>query len=211
MSRLLTLPRSTPIQTFFEEIIVEELAAIPMRADATNRPAVFHIEGGGGGTWSLRNEGGATVVETGDSEEALIQFSVSSEDFKELVYGSVRDRLKEALGSAEELTSPHALKLFSMLMLTEGEAETFTQSLSGDLQIQVDDPDEMLQYTLTITFGAETPNLSAPRTQLFIAVDDWIEMVGGRVHPQQAFMQGKIRMDGDLSLPMTLMSLANNR
>ena len=109
------------------------------------------------------------------------------------------------------MDTPKHKSLLGMLMLTETEAEALLAAVQGDLQLVIDDPDEFCEYTVTITFGASTPNPDAPRAKLTVSIDDWVGMIRGKMDPQQAFMQGKIRLEGDLSLPMSLMTLATNR
>jgi len=211
MSELFTLPVSTPLDTFFEEILLAELKTIPTREGATTLAAVTHLTGSDGGDWSIWQEGGTPLITAESTEDALIQFTLSADDFREMAFGSVRDRLLEEAGGISAVDTPKHKSLLGMLMLTETEAEALLAAVQGDLQLVIDDPDEFCEYTVTITFGASTPNPDAPRAKLTVSIDDWVGMIRGKMDPQQAFMQGKIRLEGDLSLPMSLMTLATNR
>ena len=42
------------------------------------------------------------------------------------------------------------------------------------------------------------------------AVADWREINAGRLNPQMAFMSGKIKVSGDMSLAMKLGSIMGN-
>ncbi len=211
MSRILSLPRTTTPGEFLETIIPEELAGVEIPADTTPDKVLFHIEGAGGGTWAAGALDGNLSIAQGSSDTALIQVSISSDDARELLFGSVRDRTIDALGGQDRVSDQLSPGLYRFLFLSTTEAATLREQVSGDLQIVIDDPDEFLEYTLTITFGSDAPQLASPRTTLRVAVDDWVQMAAGGVNPQQAFMQGKIRMEGDMALPMTLMTLATNR
>ncbi len=37
--------------------------------------------------------------------------------------------------------------------------------------------------------------------------DDWVALAAGKINPTMAFMQGKIKVKGDMSLPMKLQAL----
>ena len=54
----------------------------------------------------------------------------------------------------------------------------------------------------TVKGKAESPNLTITQ-----AVADWREINSGRLNPQMAFMSGKIKVSGDMSLAMKLGTL----
>jgi putative sterol carrier protein len=47
----------------------------------------------------------------------------------------------------------------------------------------------------------------SPRMTITQAVGDWREINAGRLNPQMAFMSGKIKISGDMSLAMKLGSI----
>jgi len=47
------------------------------------------------------------------------------------------------------------------------------------------------------------------RMTLKASADDFVNMMGGRLNPMQAFMTGKIKIQGDTGLAMKLMPLMN--
>jgi putative sterol carrier protein len=63
------------------------------------------------------------------------------------------------------------------------------------------------QWTLTVTDGcptlvegaAETPELT-----LRMAADDFTALVGGTMNPISAFMQGRIKVEGDMGMALRL-------
>ena len=50
----------------------------------------------------------------------------------------------------------------------------------------------------------------APNMTITQAVADWREINAGRLNPQMAFMSGKIKVSGDMSLAMKLGSIMGN-
>jgi putative sterol carrier protein len=47
--------------------------------------------------------------------------------------------------------------------------------------------------------GASNPNLT-----LTMAAQDWLDMVGGKLSGQMAFMSGKLKLKGDMGLAMKI-------
>jgi len=49
----------------------------------------------------------------------------------------------------------------------------------------------------------------SPNITITISAEDYMEMVDGKLNGQMAFMTGKLKIDGDMSLAMKLGSLFN--
>jgi len=205
MSQLFTLSRDTTAAELFDSILPAELAAVAIRPGLSAERAAIHVEGPDGGNWTLGVEGEGITIREEDDTDATIQLTVSSSDARELVLGSVRDRLLEALGGVDAVQEQVSPAFVSSLLMTD-EQLTRLAPHRGDLQFIIDDPDEAATYRVTLTLGGGGPNLDSPRAVVTIGVDDWVELLTGRVDPQQAFMQGRIRMAGDMGLPMGLLA-----
>ena len=68
-------------------------------------------------------------------------------------------------------------------------------------------------YYMTLAAGNfETAKgkADAPNMTITQAVADWREINAGRLNPQMAFMSGKIKVSGDMSLAMKLGSIMGN-
>jgi len=204
MIDLLQLPRTTTAQAFFEEIAPQVVAELSLPEGVSNQRCVFHISGPTGGDWSVGVEGGAISIESGDVPGAPIQVTCTEEDGREFLLGSMRDRVVEALGGADSVNTTYQPQFFTQFLLTDSQLEKLAP-FAGDLQLEIDDPDEMLKYLVTLTLGGGTPNTESPSAKLTILADDWITLATQQLTPQQALMQGKIRIGGDINLPMGLM------
>ncbi len=203
MSQLFTLPRETTATELFESILPAELADLEIRPGLSAERVAIHVEGEDGGHWTLGVEGTGISIRTEDDTHAMIQLTVSADDARELLLGSVRDRMLEALGGIEQVADQISPALISSLLMTDEQLKRLNPH-RGDLQIIVDDPDEAASHRVTLTLGGGVPDLDSPRAVVTIGVADWIELLTRRVEPQQAFMQGRIRMAGDMGLPMGL-------
>ncbi len=63
------------------------------------------------------------------------------------------------------------------------------------------------EYTMELDGGQITTKkekADAPKLTVTMAVPDWREINAGRLNPQMAFMSGKLKISGDMSLAMKL-------
>ena len=79
------------------------------------------------------------------------------------------------------------------------------KTVSGDVQLRLEDGGQAT--VVTITFGGNPPNTAAPRCKVSLGMPAIMEMAQKKANPQQLFMQGKIRMDGDMSIVLQLMGM----
>lgn len=89
----------------------------------------------------------------------------------------------------------------------------FQAAKAGDLNavIQFDmTGDGGGQYYVTIGAGAcavAEGNAPNPNMTMTAAATDYMDMINGVLNPMQAFMQGKIKIKGDMSLAMKMQTL----
>ncbi|MBW1761075.1 MAG: SCP2 sterol-binding domain-containing protein [Deltaproteobacteria bacterium] len=50
---------------------------------------------------------------------------------------------------------------------------------------------------------------TSPATTITVSSEDWLGMLNGSLNPMQAFMSGKIKIDGDMTLAMSLQQVMN--
>lgn len=200
MSALLNLsPTITPAE-FFEEVLLDELGQLDVPADTCREPAQFNVLGAGVWTIGIDDEG--VYVDAKAAPSPPIQLSMSEEDWRAVVAGPVKERLQRS--GAASLFNPKAMRHF---FLSETKVSTL-RMFPGDLQMRIDDQDEAATYAFTLTLGGAKPNVDKPTTTLTVQMSDVEEMLKGKSNPQQLFMQGKLRIDGDMNLVMGLMSVA---
>ena len=49
----------------------------------------------------------------------------------------------------------------------------------------------------------------SPGATITVSSEDWLSMLNGSLNPMQAFMSGKIKIDGDMTLAMSLQQVMN--
>lgn len=105
------------------------------------------------------------------------------------------------------MSNPDLSQIFSKMV------ETFDASKTGgiDATILFDLGGESGgQYWLKISAnGAETGSgpVENPTMTLKASAEDWIAVATGQSNPMQAFMSGKLKIQGDMGLAMKLQSL----
>jgi putative sterol carrier protein len=60
----------------------------------------------------------------------------------------------------------------------------------------------------TSDFVAEGSH-DSPGATITVSAEDWLGMLNGSLNPMQAFMGGKIKIDGDMTLAMSLQQVLN--
>jgi putative sterol carrier protein len=50
---------------------------------------------------------------------------------------------------------------------------------------------------------------SSPGATITVSAQDWLGMLNGELNPMQAFMSGKIKINGDMTLAMSLQQVLN--
>jgi putative sterol carrier protein len=68
-------------------------------------------------------------------------------------------------------------------------------------------------YYVEIKDGAATVaqgTHASPNMTMTIAGQDYVDMAGGKLNPQMAFMSGKLKIQGDMGLAMKMQTLFRN-
>jgi putative sterol carrier protein len=69
-------------------------------------------------------------------------------------------------------------------------------------------------YNLDLTKGKTSDFVgqgvhASPGATITVSAEDWLGMLNGSLNPMQAFMSGKIKIDGDMTLAMSLQQVMN--
>ncbi len=181
-------------------VFTEVLADLPdILPDVTvSRSINAHVRGNGGGVWALRLVGGRCEVVPGGVTDALCQISCERSAFKEVIGGALRDRalkVMAAVGRPGQLPDLRRLPV-------EVERIEAIGSISGSVAIEVEDRDMREVHRFVVTFGSGPPEFETATTTVRYDVDEWVNWTAQRRPPIGVLRSGKVRISGDLSLPV---------
>ena len=201
MTDLSNLPSSLTPFEFFDEVLPEILGEVEIPAGVGEERLQITVTGDEGLELHLGLEDGEMTMEEGQADAPPIALTISDRDFVSLLAGDLRDKVKAATGGVA--IGPRQLrKAFLPAAVVEK-----IKDIHGDLQVRIVDKDDDETYVATVTFGGGAPNVAAPTCTVVIEVPTLIEMVTGAQPAQQLFFQGKIRIDGDMSIVLNLMAI----
>lgn len=175
----------TPAQ-FFEVLLPMGFAAQQADPPSPDVTLQYHVEGEGGGAWTVRIESGKMSVSAGQVE-APLTVTLHIEAFRDAVLGRN--------GAALSLVVPEG-------RAGRPENAQRMQALKGTMALELAregaDP-----FKLEMRFN----NAAQPRTTMKMKIADYIAMQAGRLNGQEAFMSGKLRVEGDLPFLMQIATL----
>lgn len=175
-------------QQFFEQLLPMGFQA--QSAAGGGAPSEFSIQfnltGEGGGSWHAKIADGQMQVTSGQ-QEANLTVTLGVDDWRDAVLNRNGATLAIILpasrpGRPDNSARAKALKGTMALELARPEADPFTVELCFN--------------------GAATP-----RTLLRMAIADYVGMQDGSQNGQMLFMQGKIKVEGDMGFLMQIASL----
>jgi len=176
----------TPEQ-FFEQLLPAGFEA--QKADGIGVPENFtmqyEISGDGGGSWHVTIEGGQMSTEKG-TKEANMLIRISRVDWYDAVLsqnGADISLLLPQGRPGRPDSSPRA-KLLKGTMALE---------LSRD-----GDP-----FQMEVSFGGA----DTPRTVMKAKIEDYVAIGQGKLNGQEAFMTGRVRVEGDMAFMMQIAAL----
>ena len=176
----------TPKQ-FFEELLPAGFAA---QASAGAAPQDFTIQfrlsGAGGGEWHASIANGVMQVRPG-SGAANLSVALAVEDWRDAVLG--RNGASLAL-------------LLPQNRPGRPDNSGRAKALKGTMALELSRP-ECDPFRLEMCFN----DAAAPKTTLRMTLSDYLGMQDGSQNGQQLFMQGRIRVEGDMAFLMQVASL----
>lgn len=176
----------TPKQ-FFEELMP---AGYRMQQESGIAPprdlrVQYHLEGDGGGTWHVHMAGADITVNAGEGD-AHIAVRLSVDHFAEALHGR----------NGADL----------VLVVPQGkpgrpDASDRVKLLKGTVEMELSRAGA--PFRTRATFGGA----DRPRTILKAKIEDYVGIQQGRLNAQEAFMMGKVRIEGDMAFMMQVAML----
>ena len=177
----------TPDQ-FFEQLLPSGFEAQKETGAAV--PQDFNMQyvltGTGGGEWAVSIKDGAMTARKG-RQDAAITVTLSTDDWRDAVLGRNGAALSILLPQNRPGRPDNSARVKQM-------KGTVAQELSRD---------GMDPFKLEMCFGGS----AAPRTVLKMKLADFVAMQEGRLNGQEAFMTGRLRIEGDMAFMMQVAAL----
>ena len=176
----------TPEQ-FFEQLLPMGFAA---QVQETGTPPAdftmqYHVTGGGGGDWLVAIEGGKMTARKA-SGDANLTFTLSVDDWRDAVLGRG--------GAALSLIVPPSRP-------GRPDSSGRAKQLKGTLALDLARDGNPVRVEMSFN------NAPTPRTVIKMKVADYVAMQEGRLNGQEAFMMGKMKVEGDLGFLMQIAAL----
>jgi hypothetical protein len=146
----------------------------------------YVLTGPGGGEWTVSIKDGAMTGRKG-REDAAITVTLSADDWRDAVLGRNGAAISILLPQNRPGRPDNSARVKQM-------KGTVAQELSRD---------GMDPFKLEMTFGGAP----APRTVLKMKLVDFVAMQEGKLNGQEAFMTGRLRIEGDMAFMMQIAAL----
>ena len=161
--------------------------------DATLR---FDLRGAGGGTWHLNIDGGRVTASDRAAHPPFLSLEIDREHFEPL-WREAGDNVLGFLGGVSGMGKPIQLTRFRVEQIA---------SVSGVLLFELTGEGG---FRLVARLGSPPPATSepaatAPNTTIRVDAAAYRELRIGALQPQDAFLAGKIQVEGDMQLAMQL-------
>lgn len=174
----------------------QEAAAAAQRAlegmrgvDATLR---FDVRGEGGGTWYVNFAEGRASAASAPSHAPFLSITLERADFEPL-WREAGDNVLGFLGGVSGMGAP--------IKLTRSRVEQIG-AVKGTLLFELTGEGG---FRLLAHLGGEpAPGDAAPATAIRVDAQAYRELRSGALQPQDAFLAGKIQVEGDMQLAMQL-------
>jgi len=174
----------------------EEAAAAAQRTlegmrgvDATLR---FDVRGEGGGTWYVNFAGGRAVAGDSAAHPPFLSIALDRADFEPL-WREAGDNVLGFLGGVSGMGAP--------IKLTRSRVEQIG-AVKGALLFELTGAGG---FRLVAHLGGEPPSEDVPpATTIRVDAQAYRELRSGALQPQDAFLAGKIQVEGDMQLAMQL-------
>jgi len=182
-----TLPENVTPEQFFEQLLPMGFAAQAQTGSdgGTPREATmqYHVTGPGGGDWTLVIKGGEMKTSKGTCD-ANVTFTVSIDDWRDAVLA----RDGASLGLILPQPRPGKPDNSARALGLKG-------TMGLELSREGKDP-----FKVEMCFN----NAATPKTVIKMKLSEYADMQTGKLNGQEAFMTGKLKVEGDLGFLMQI-------
>ena len=197
------IPPTEFLESWFPAAYAE--AEAPPGAAEVDVKLGLRLEGEGGGEWLLHMDHGSLQVHSGSREEAAFTYVQSVDDWRGALWEGRGGALGKGTlqvfdpGRERPAVAPDAVVGPPAVSALAALAE-----LSGLIRLVVDDPEHPWSVGLKLGPG-EIPEPAT--TTVSVTLEDVLAIEEGELEPMAAFMSGRIRVDGDMTLMMQMQAV----
>ena len=183
----LSFPENVTPSQFFEELMPMGFAA-QVDGGGTKPGDIalkYVLTGAGGGSWLVDINDGKMTARKGEGE-AAITTTISTDDWRDAVLGRN--------GASLVLIIPQQ---------RPGRPDNTprVKTLKGTMALELSRDGDPFKVEMCFNGAA------APRTLMKVKLADYIDMQTGKLNGQEAFMTGKLKVEGDLAFLMQIAAL----
>ncbi len=188
---------------FFNELVekIPEGVELPQEIEAQWQVT---ITGDGGGDYAYAYNDGKFSVEKGDSDDPIVVVGcdmASINKFRELRAAEIDEAYEKAEQMREDASVIEpVINTMNTMMPNQEKIDRLRNELAGTMRIEITDDDGNEAF-LCIGWGGSI-DWDEPRVTIKLTQADLEAMQSGELQPQQAFMGGKVQVEGDMSLAM---------
>jgi putative sterol carrier protein len=182
------VPEDVTPDQFFEQLLPMGFAAQREAGGATPQDFSlgYHLNGPGGGDWVVTIANGQMTARK-TSGEANLSFTLSVDDWRDAVLGRDGASLAVILPQNRPGRPDNS-----------GRAKQLKGTMALELTREGKDP-----MKVEMAFN----NAAQPRTTMKAKLADYVAMQEGRLNGQEAFMTGKLQIQGDMGFLMQIAAL----
>jgi len=187
------VPENITVKEYFEEyvpkMVDEQLAKAPVAGmEGTLFTIQFDIVGDQTYVYGITAKDAKEVqVTEGPLENPMIRLELSEDVWRKAVTG----KMGGAIDAFTDLGQAASRKRYDALVSTK-----------GTMNVEVGLPDGSTAAIKVVFNGADSPSVTFKA-----ALEDWAKVQSGELPGPMAFMQGKLKIDGDMGFAMALGNL----
>lgn len=188
MAEQATPPADVTPEQFFEQLLPMGFqaqrdggAAVP-----TDFTMQYVLTGPGGGEWTVTIKDGKMSTTKG-RHDAVLTFTLSTDDWRDAVLGRNGATIALLLPQSRPGRPDNS-----------GRVKQMKGTVAQELARESGEP-----FKVEMTFNGAT----TPRSVLKMKLADYVAMQEGRLNGQEAFMTGRLRIEGDMAFMMQIAAL----
>lgn len=198
MAEQMEIPKNISPKDFFEKFVPEQFeknkGLLPQETRSLSVTAVIELKGDQGGIWTICMSKGNISISPGDSPDRIVKVVQSVADWRSAISGERGFKVDMTnIGSANmggQAVAPMSQEKIDQL-----------KDIEGALMFQSTHP-EKGNWEITAHFGKTEKE--QPDCTIIVSDETFVALQKGETNPPMAFMQGLVKIQGDMGLAMRI-------